>query len=113
MVEAKHPMVPVAGDQENAVMTLLAQNKIPGGTAGISPSISAVALKAAIALLKGYKVPTNCIVATPRAYDNADLKPGVNYFPELPPNFTCTISFPDADINFTPDEIMKQTAENQ
>ncbi|MCX7038272.1 MAG: sugar ABC transporter substrate-binding protein [Spirochaetes bacterium] len=113
MMDSKHPIVPVAGDQENAVLTLLAQNKIPGGTAGISPSISAVALKAAIALLKGYKVPTNCIAATPRPYDNKDLKPGVNYFPDLPPNFTCTVSFPDADINFTPAEIMKQTAENQ
>ncbi len=113
MMDAKHPIVPVAGDQENAVLTLLAKHKIPGGTAGISPSISAVALKAAIALLKGYKVPTNCIAATPKPYDNADLKAGVNYFPNLPPNFTCTVSFPDADIIFTPEEIMKQTAENQ
>jgi len=113
VLDAKHPLVSIAGDQENAVLTLLAKNKIPGGTAGISPSISAVALKAAIALLKGYKVPTNCITATPPLIANAKLKAGVNYFPDLPPNFTCTVSFPDADINFTPQEIMAQTAENQ
>ena len=113
VMDAKHPIVPVAGDQENAVLTSMATNKIPGGTAGISPSISAVALKAAIALLKGYKVPTNCIVATPPLIANENLRPGVNYFPNLPPNFTCTVSFPDADINFTPEEIMKQTADNQ
>jgi ribose transport system substrate-binding protein len=113
MMDAKHPIVPVAGDQENGVLTLLAKYKIPGGTAGISPSISAAALKAAIALCKGYKVPVNCITPTPRPIDNADLKAGVNYFPDLPPNFTCTVSFPDADINFTPQEILKQTAENQ
>lgn len=113
MLDAKHPIVPVAGDQENGVLMGLATNKIPGGTAGISPSISAVALKAAIALCKGYKVPTNCVVATPQPIPNEKLKAGVNYFPKLPPNFTCTVSFPDADINLTPEEIMNQTPENQ
>ncbi len=113
MLDSKQPKVPICGDQENGVLTLLAQNHVPGGTAGISPSISAVALKAAIAILKGYAVPKRCIVATPRAYSNADLKSGVNYFPELSPNFTCTVSYPDAGINFTPAEIMNQTAANQ
>jgi ribose transport system substrate-binding protein len=113
MLDSKHPKVPVAGDQENGVLMGLATNNIPGGTAGISPSISAVALKAAIALCKGYKVPTNCVTATPSPIANEDLKAGVNYFPKLSPNFTCTVSFPDADINLTPEEIMNQTAENQ
>jgi ribose transport system substrate-binding protein len=113
MLDSKHPLVPVAGDQENGVLMGLAANKIPGGTAGISPSISAVALKAAIALCKGYKVPTNCVTATPSPIANEDLKAGVNYFPDLSPNFTCTVSFPDADINLTPNEIMNQSAENQ
>jgi ribose transport system substrate-binding protein len=113
MMDSKHPFVPVAGDQENGVLTLLAKYRIPGGTAGISPSISAAALKAAIALCKGYEVPVNCITPTPSPIDNADLKAGVNYFPDLPPNFTCTVSFPDANIFFTPQEILKQSAENQ
>jgi ribose transport system substrate-binding protein len=114
MLDSKQqPIVPVCGDQENGVLTLLAENHIPGGTAGISPSQSAAALKVAIALLKGYPVPKKCILRTPRAIDNADLKAGVHYFPDLSPNFTCTISYPEADINFTPAEIMKQTPANQ
>jgi ribose transport system substrate-binding protein len=113
MLDSKQPKVPICGDQENGVLTLLAQNHIPGGTAGISPSISAVALKVAIALLRGYPVPRKCIVPTPHAIDNADLKEGVDYFLDLSPNFTCTCSYPETDINLTPAEIMKQTAANQ
>jgi ribose transport system substrate-binding protein len=113
LLDSKKPIVPICGDQENGVLMGLAQNKIPGGTAGISPSMSAAALKVAIALLKGYPVPKKCVLRTPRAIDNADLKAGRDYFPDLSPNFTCTVSYPEADINLTPAEIMKQTPANQ
>jgi len=113
MLEAKHPIVPVCGDQENGVLMGLAKNKIPGGTVGISPTQSAAALKVAIALLKGYKVPKRCVLQIPPAIVNAKLKAGVNYFPDLSPNFTCSTSYPNLDINLTPAEIMKQTADNQ
>ena len=73
MFDSKHPLVPVAGDQENGVLMGLAPN----------PSPSRIS------------------------------KAGANYFPKLSPNFTCTVSFPDADINLTPEEVMNQTAENQ
>jgi ribose transport system substrate-binding protein len=114
MLDAKQqPIVPVCGDQENGVLMGLAKNKIPGGTVGISPTESAAGLKVAIALLKGYKVPKRCVLQIPPAIDNADLKAGVNYFPDLSPNFTCSTSYPKLDINLTPAEIMKQTADNQ
>jgi len=113
MIDSKQPIVPICGDQENGVLMGLAKNKIPGGTVGISPSESAAALKVAIALLKGYPVPKRCVLPIPPAIDNADLKPGVNYFPDLPPNFTCSTSYPATDIFLTPAEIMKQTAANQ
>jgi ribose transport system substrate-binding protein len=114
MLDSKQqPIVPVCGDQENGVLMGLANNKIPGGTVGISPTESAAALKVAIAILKGYPVPKKCILAIPPVIDNADLKPGVNYFPDLSPNFTCSTSYPKLDINLTPADIMAQTAANQ
>jgi ribose transport system substrate-binding protein len=113
LLDSKKPIVPICGDQENGVLMGLAKNKIPGGTIGISPSESAAALKVAIALLKGYPVPKKCILPTPPAIDNADLKAGVDYFPDLSPNFTCTTSYPKTDIYLTPAEIMSHTAANQ
>jgi ribose transport system substrate-binding protein len=113
VLDAKQPIVPICGDQENGVLMGLAKNKIPGGTVGISPSESAAALKVAIALLKGYPVPRRCVLPIPPAIDNADLKPGVNYFPDLSPNFTCSTSYPATDIFLTPAEIMAQTPANQ
>ena len=113
MLDSKQPTVPVCGDQENGVLEALAKNHIPGGTAGISPTESAAGLKVAIAILKGYSVPKKCILPIPPAIDNADLKPGMNYFPDLSPNFTCSTSYPKLDINLTPAEIMGQTATNQ
>jgi ribose transport system substrate-binding protein len=113
LLDSKKPIVPICGDQENGVLMGLAKNKIPGGTVGISPTESAAALKVAIALLKGYPVPKRCVLQIPPAIDNADLKPGLNYFPDLSPNFTCSTSYPNLNINLTPSEIMAQTAANQ
>jgi ribose transport system substrate-binding protein len=113
MVDSHQGIVPVAGDQENGVLEAMAKYQIPGGTVGISPTESAAALKVAIAILKGYAVPKDCVLPIPPAIENADLKAGVNYFPDLPPNFTCTTSYPKLSINLTPAEIMGQTAKNQ
>jgi ribose transport system substrate-binding protein len=113
MIDSKQPIVPICGDQENGVLMGLAKYKIPGGTLGISPTESAAALKIAIALLKGYRVPKRCVLPIPPGIDNADLKAGVNYFPDLSPNFTDSTNYPALDIFLTPAEILKQTPANQ
>lgn len=112
VLDSGHPIVPIAGDPQNDVTTLLAKHKIPGGTTGQSPSLSAVALQAAVYLLQGAALPQLVLLPSP-VLDNNDLKEGVTYFPNLPPTFTNAFNFPTAGITFTVDEIVKQTADNQ
>jgi ribose transport system substrate-binding protein len=112
VIDSKHPIVPIGGDPQNDVRTLMAKYKIPGGTTGQSPTISAAALQAAVYLLQGKTLPQLVLLESPEL-DNKDLKEGVNYFPNLPPTFTPAFNFKGVGFTFTVDEIVNQTSENQ
>ena len=71
-----------------------------------------MAIKTAIAALEGQVVPQEVKLPLAIASD-PDFKEGQDYFPTESDNFFVGNSFPTCGINFTAQEIMGQTKENQ
>ncbi|RVB44885.1 ribose ABC transporter substrate-binding protein, partial [Mesorhizobium sp. M7A.F.Ca.CA.001.06.1.1] len=81
-------------------------------SAGSGPAQVAVAIKTAIAALEGEVVPQE--VKLPLAIaEDPNMKEGTDYFPKESDNFFVGNSFPTCGINFSAQEIMGQTKENQ
>ncbi len=115
MLDAKHPMVPFGGETENGFRKFCAQFSKDGlkcTSAGTGPAQVAVAIKTAIAALEGQVVPQSVKLPLAVAAD-PDLKAGQDYFPDQSDNFFVGNSFPTCGINFSAQEIMGQSKENQ
>jgi ribose transport system substrate-binding protein len=115
MIDAGHPMVPFGGETENGFRKFCAAKAGEGlkcTSAGTGPAQVAVAIKTAIAALEGQVVPQS--VKLPLAIvSDPDFKANQDYFPDQSDNFFVGNSFPTCGINFTAQEIMGQTQENQ
>jgi ribose transport system substrate-binding protein len=115
MMDAKHPMVPFGGETENGFRKFCAQYAEQGlkcTSAGSGPAQVAVAIKTAIAALEGKVIPQE--IKLPLAVASyPDMKAGQDYFPKQSDNFFVGNSFPSCNINFSAQEIMSQTKENQ
>jgi ribose transport system substrate-binding protein len=111
MLDAKHPMVPVAGESENGFRKLVAKNAdkgLKGISIGQSPGLVAIATKAAISALEGNTMPQLISVPLPVAtYDT--LEDGKNYWSNLPDNFFTVNEFPPCGVNVSGPAIMAQT----
>ena len=115
MIDAKHPFVPFGGETENGFRKFCAQYGGQGlkcTSAGSGPAQVAVAIKTALAALDGQTVPV-AIKLPLDITDDSKLKAGVNYFPGESDNFFVGNSFPTCGINFSAQEIMKQSQGNQ
>jgi ribose transport system substrate-binding protein len=115
MIDAKHPMVPFGGETENGFRKFCAKFAADGlkcSSAGTGPAQVAVAIKTAIAALEGNVVPQAVKLPLAVASD-PDMKEGQDYFPDQSDNFFVGNSFPTCGINFTAQEIMGQSKENQ
>ena len=115
MLDAKHPMVPFGGETENGFRKFCAAKAGEGlkcTSAGTGPAQVAVAIKTAIAALEGEVVPQSVKLPLAVASD-PDLKAGQDYFPDQSDNFFVGNSFPTCGINFSAQEIMGQSKENQ
>lgn len=115
MIDAKHAFVPFGGETENGFRKFCAAHADEGlkcSSAGTGPAQVAVAIKTAIAALEGAVVPQS--VKLPLAIvEHPNFKEGVDFFPDQSDNFFVGNSFPSCGINFTAQEIMGQTKENQ
>ena len=115
MMDAKHPLVPFGGETENGFRKFCAKFASEGlkcSSAGTGPAQVAVAIKTAIAALEGEVVPQS--VKLPLAIvEDPNFKEGEDYFPDQSDNFFVGNSFPSCGINFTAQEIMGQSKENQ
>ena len=115
MIDAKHPFVPFGGETENGFRKFCAAHSADGlkcSSAGTGPAQVAVAIKTAIAALEGSVVPQS--VKLPLAIvEDPNFKAGQDFFPDQSDNFFVGNSFPTCGINFTAQEIMGQTKENQ
>jgi ribose transport system substrate-binding protein len=114
MLDAGHPMVPVAGESENGFRKLVAEHAdegLKGISIGQSPGLVAIAMKAAISALEGNAMPQLISVPLPvAAY--TDLKDGENYWSDLPDNFFTVNEFPPCGVNVSGPAIMAQTEED-
>lgn len=107
LIDAHHPMIPVGGEAENGFRKLMAKygsEGLHGLSAEQAPALSAVALKAAIALLQGESLPQMSRIPIPYV-DDTQLKAGVNYYPDLPDNFFAETSVEGCGVHITPQEL--------
>ena len=115
VIDANHSFVPVGGETENGFRKFCAKHAGEGlkcTSAGSGPAQVAVAIKTAIAALEGEVIPQT--VKLPLAIvSDPDFKEGVDFFPNESDNFFVGNSFPTCGINFTAQEIMGQSKENQ
>ena len=114
MLDAGHPLVPIAGEAENGYRKLLAEygpQGLKGTSIGQSPGMVAIAIKAALAALDGEVMPQ--LISVPIPYADWDtLEAGKNYWPDLTDNFFTVNEFPPCGVNITATEIMAKDAEN-
>ena len=112
VLDSHKPLMPIAGEGENGYRKLIvahAKDGLLGASAGQSPALSAVALKAAIAALQGRSLPQEIRVPIPIA-NYKTLQAGKNYFPELSDTFFAASDFPICSINLNAQQITGQAA---
>jgi ribose transport system substrate-binding protein len=108
-LDAGLPLVPVAGESENGFRKQMLEykDKFQGLSIGQSPGLVCVSMRAALSLLMGEPVPQAVSVPLPSA-TTAELKPGVNVFPDAPDNFFTTTSIPECGVTLSFEEVDKQ-----
>jgi len=105
--------VPMVGEDENAFRLMCNDNHDKGmhcQSGGTGPAQSAVALKVALAAVKGEAIPQS--IALPTSFSFSPYKVGSEAFPDLPGSAFTGNSFPACKIGFTPEEIAKQSGDN-
>ncbi len=115
LIDAGHPFIPVSGEAENGFRKLCAQHAGDGlvcASAGQSPGLVAISIKAAIHALKGEVLPQYVSVPIPYVQD-PDFKAGDNYYPDLTDNFFTPNEFPPCGVNITAVEIMGKSEADQ
>ena len=96
-LELKRPLVPMTGESDNGFMRLVVENKIPALVIGQPPGMAAAAIRVAINVLNGTKVPQE--ISLPLEELSTDqLKAGVNYFPEQPDSLITDFSMPSCGV---------------
>jgi ribose transport system substrate-binding protein len=115
LIDAGHPFIPVAGEAENGFRKLCAEHAGDGlvcSSAGQSPGLVAISLKAAIHALQGDVLPQYVSVPIPLV-EHPNFEPDVNYYPTLTDNFFTPNEFPPCNVNVTAPEIMAKTEADQ
>lgn len=114
LIDAKHPFIPVSGEAENGFRKLCAQHAKDGlvcASAGQSPGLVAISMKAAIEALQGKVLPQ--MISVPLPYvEHPNFKAGENYYPDLSDNFFTPNEFPPCNVNITATEIMSKNETN-
>jgi ribose transport system substrate-binding protein len=115
MMDAGHPFVPVGGETENGFRKLCGEHAADGlrcASGGTGPAQVAVAIKTAIAALEGQVIPQSIRLPLAKVED-PNFKDGENYYADQSDNFFVGNAFPTCGINFSAQEIMGQSEENQ
>jgi len=115
IMDAKQPFAPFGGETENGFRKFCAKFADQGlkcSSGGTGPAQVAVAIKVALAALKGQVVPQSVKLPLATAED-PNFKDDENYYSKLGDNFFVGNSFPTCNINFSAAEIMGQSKENK
>jgi ribose transport system substrate-binding protein len=111
LIDANHPFIPVSGEGENGFRKLCAEHGKDGlvcSSATQSPALVSIAIKAAIAALKGDTLPQMISVPIPYA-EEGQFKAGDNYYPDLTDNFFVGNTFPACDVDIPGGDIMAKS----
>jgi ribose transport system substrate-binding protein len=104
----------MAGEGENLFRIQIAEHSkdgLKGLSYGQSPAQVAIALKEAIAALKGGVIPQMVSIPNP-VVDYTNMKAGEDYFPDLKADFFAANAFPPCGLAFTAPQLMAQSEEN-
>jgi ribose transport system substrate-binding protein len=115
LMDAGHPFIPVSGEAENGFRKLCAEHEKEGllcASAGQSPGLVAISIKAAITALKGEKLPQYISVPIPYV-EAGQFKDNENYYSSLTDNFFTPNEFPPCNVNIKGTDIMAKTEANQ
>jgi ribose transport system substrate-binding protein len=113
-LDAKHPMVPMAGEGENGFRKQIAsmyKDGLKGLSYGQSPALVAISMKAAISALQGNVMPQLISIPIP-VVDYKTLKDGENYWSNLTDNFFAPNAFPPCGVNINATDIMAKDEKN-
>jgi len=102
---AGYKVPPIAGEAENGFRSYAAEHKLPILSIGQSAAGSAHAMKVALAMLQGQKMPQH-IKATNVQVRTEDLKEGQNYYKGVPDSFFCGINIPSCGLEFNAHDIL-------
>jgi ribose transport system substrate-binding protein len=105
-IQVHAPLVPITGESDNGFMMLAADNKVPALVIGQSPALAAVAIRAAIATLSGQSLPQDASVPL-TAVTTDEMKPGGDFFPNLPGSFVTNISIPQCEVHIPVSDVVK------
>ncbi len=112
LLSSGKPLVPIAGEGENGYRKLIvahSKDGLLGDSAGQSPALVAVSLKAAIAALQGNALPQQISVPIPEA-NYKTLAAGKTYFPDLSDTFFAASDLPVCAINLPASDITGQSS---
>ena len=111
LIDTKHPKIPLGTSGENGSLRMIDEGDWEAIARVQSPAMSAVAAKAAIALLKGHELPQLIGLEIPTIYSK-DLKEGTNYWKDAPDNFQAGADIPACDVVLPLNELLQQTPDN-
>ncbi len=104
-IDAGHPWVPIAGEEDNGFARIIIQNAskgLKGTTVSNPPAVGAYALLVGLQILQGADIPKKSTM-TPRLMDNqtglADLQS--NFAPDLPDSFQVNWGIPNQPLGQT------------
>jgi len=114
-MDAGHPFIPMSNEGENGARKLCAEHSADGlkcSSAGQTPALVAIAIKAALAALQGEVVPQMVSVPIPYVED-PNFKDGENFYSDQTDNFFVANAFPACGVSFSAKDIMTQTEADQ
>ena len=99
-MDAGHPFIPSSNEGENGARKLCAEHSADGlkcSSAGQTPALVAIAIKAALAALQGEVVPQYVSVPIPYVED-PNFKDGENFYSDQTDNFFVANAFPACGV---------------
>jgi ribose transport system substrate-binding protein len=102
-IDAGHPFIPMSIEAENGARKLCAKHSAEGlkcSSAGQTPALVSIAIKAAIAALQGHIVPQMISVPLPYVED-PNFKDGEDFYSDLSDNFSVARAPPACGVSFS------------
>lgn len=90
-------LVPMTSESDNGFMIEAVKHQVPSLVIGQSPALVAPAIRAAVAILSGQAVPRSANIPL-NPVKTADMKSGVDYFPDQPNSLITDVAIPQCDV---------------